>query len=367
MNEVEVAVVGGGIAGTAATYYLARAGADVCLFEREAYVGTCASGVNAGTLAPQNNPIALTSICRVSLELWSGIGDELGVDIGYRRVGGLKIAENTEQAARLRGYAEERRQAGLEVEYLEGAELRELAPYLADSVLAANYCPLDSYSDPLKSSDAFAAAAIRRGARVLTGTPVIRIERQAKSTGFVLNIADGQWRARTLLLTAGLWTKNLLEPLGVTLPTKVRINQMAVTERMPVFITHVVSHANRTLTVKQKESGSVLVGGGWPGTGDPSSAPRALPSFASTVGNIRQAVRVLPKLRHASVIRSWAGFDGRNEHQTPFLGAVPGNEGLYLATSCSGGYTIGPAVGRLMAELLTTGRSPVDISAFGLS
>jgi len=363
-RSTDVAVVGGGITGTASAYYLAKAGLQVTLFEREPFVGSCASGVNAGTLAPQNNPAPLMTLAMASLETWRGLAGELGRDVGYTRVGGFKIAETQEQRGRLLKYLKERTALGLPLRFLEGRELHDMAPYLSDAVVAANYCELDGYGDSLVAAKAFAEAARLRGVDVATATPVRNLERDDRG-GYVLTTAAGSLRAGKVLLAAGLWTKGLAETVGVHLPISVRINQMAVTERMPSFITHVVSHCDRTLTVKQKECGSVLIGGGWPGTGQPTS-PRALPTYESTIGNVRQALRVLPRLRHASVIRSWAGFDGRNPAQTPFLGAVPARPGLYVATSCSGGFTIGPIVGRLMAELVATGRCSLDISAFAL-
>jgi glycine/D-amino acid oxidase-like deaminating enzyme len=87
------------------------------------------------------------------------------------------------------------------------------------------------------------------------------------------------------------------------------------------------------------------------------------------IGNAAITILVVPALGKIPIIRSWVGFDGRSADKAPIIGDIPGNPGAYLATSCSGagGYTIGPLVGRLIAEKICTGASSIPIDEFNVS
>jgi sarcosine oxidase subunit beta len=174
---------------------------------------------------------------------------------------------------------------------------------------------------------------------------------------------EGTYTCRKLLITAGIWTKEIANWLGIALPINLRINQMIVTPRLPHFIHHMITHAAGNLTLKQVECGSVLVGGGWPGDGDLARNVK-MPRYLSVVGNALAAVRVVPGLADVEAIRTWAGFDGRTEDQLPILGALPGYDNVFVASSCFGGYVAGPFIGKLMAQVMS-GRVPeMSLDAF---
>jgi glycine/D-amino acid oxidase-like deaminating enzyme len=154
--------------------------------------------------------------------------------------------------------------------------------------------------------------------------------------------------------------------LGVHLPINLRINQMIVTPKLPKLITHMITHARGILTLKQVSGGSILIGGGWPGNGTVAEDTKK-PRFESVVGNASVAARVVPKLADTEAIRSWAGFDGRTEDQLPILGSVPGMEGIYIASSCFGGYVAGPYIGKLMAQLIHYGETETSLEPFAVS
>jgi glycine/D-amino acid oxidase-like deaminating enzyme len=145
---------------------------------------------------------------------------------------------------------------------------------------------------------------------------------------------------------------------GVDLPVVLRNNQMMVTEPAPPLLEHVVFHVDGHLTLKQVyPARSCLVGGGWPGGGD-FRAHRNETRLASTLGNAAVAVRIVPALAGLRVLRSWSGFDWRTFDQMPVIGEVPGWEGMFVCTSCFGGYTLSPLLGRALAQGAATGSVP---------
>jgi sarcosine oxidase subunit beta len=108
---------------------------------------------------------------------------------------------------------------------------------------------------------------------------------------------------------------------------------------------------------------SCLVGGGWPGGGDYRNG-RKETLLASTLGNAAVALRIVPALAPLRVLRSWSGFDWRTADQMPVIGELPGRAGKFVCTSCFGGYTLSPLLGRGLAQAALTGSLPPELEAF---
>ena len=143
---LDVVVLGGGIMGCTTALHLAEAGMRVAVLDRR---GLCssASGVNAGTLSLQNKRVGLIPYALRSLDLWETMAERSGVDVGYRRIGGLSNAFTEEEAEAMRTHMEEKRQAGAPIEIVDAARARELEPSLSSHVVLASFCPFDGFAN----------------------------------------------------------------------------------------------------------------------------------------------------------------------------------------------------------------------------
>ena len=364
-KKADVLVIGGGIIGCSGAFFLAKNGKEVILLERNTSVGLEASGVNAGSLPVQSKPFPMTHLALAAAELWQTFSREVGYELDYHRVGGLRVAETEEDLTKLRDIAKNQRRYGLFVEEISGENARKIAPYLGESIRGANYCELDGYADPLKVVRLVARAAIDWGVKIMTEISVLEISPKLRS-GYLVKTTKGVFEAGQVLIAAGVWSRQITKSLGVDLPISLRINQMMVTDQSPPLLHHLITHANGNLTLKQLPVGTIMVGGGWQGKGDLITNTKE-PTYESMIGNADMAIRVVPALRKILVIRSWAAFDGRTADKIPIIGDVSGNPGAYLATACFGGFQIGPLVGRLIAEKICTGASSIPIDEFNVS
>ena len=120
------------------------------------------------------------------------------------------------------------------------------------------------------------------------------------------------------------------------------------------MVEHLVAYANRHLSLKQQDSGGLLIGGGWFGAFDPASG-RTRNLRSNIEGNLWVAARVLPALRGLSIIRSWTGINSAID-RAPILGEAPGLPGFFNAVTANG-YTLGPIVGRLTAGAVLHGEA----------
>lgn len=361
-RTADVLVVGAGAIGAFAALGLARAGQRVTMLERKV-PGVEASGTNAGSLGAQNKPIRLTGLALRAIDAWARFDQETGLETGYHRTGGFRVAETESGVRRLRELAAAQGAYGAPIEHLAGDEVRRRAPYLSAAVLAANFCPVDGHNNALTAAASVARAAHQAGARLVCGVEVTSITKQAAGT-LVVATSQGPVSCRRLILTAGIWGRDFLVQAGVDLPVVLRNNQMMVTERAPPLLEHVVFHVDGHLTLKQVyPATSCLVGGGWPGTGD-FRAHRKETLLASTLGNAALALRIVPALARLRVLRSWSGFDWRTVDQLPVIGEVPGWDGMFVCTSCFGGYTLSPLLGHGLATAAITGALPPELDDF---
>ena len=138
---------------------------------------------------------------------------------------------------------------------------------------------------------------------------------------------------------------------GVTLPIKVLINQLVVTERLPPVMRTVLGVASGLLSLKQYANGTVLIGGGWQGIGDRARGGLAVRP-ENFLGNVRLAAHTVPALRNARVVRSWLGLEAETADALPAIGPVPGIDDAWIIGSVHSGYTSGPYMGRILAQAI---------------
>lgn len=379
MERFDAVVIGGGLLGTATAYHLSRGGARVLLLEK-GELNRQASGQNAGSLHFQleyrmvelGDAIAEQFAGPMPLFLeaqrtWAGLERELDEPVEVHLGGGLMIAETREQAEVLERKSALERRHGLETEVITGDEARARAPYLSKAVVAACWCAAEGHSNPRLVGPAFAAAAVRCGAVVRTRSRVVGLARHAG--GWRIAIADAEpVQADVVVAAAGLWTGAVTAMADAVLPIVPRALTMMATARAEPTIGHLIQHAGARLSLKQTDDGNVLVGGGWPArlrqrAGIVDVEQRPALRYESITGSAAVAAHVVPSLRALHVVRIWTGVVGVTPDQVPLLGELHGRPGLYIATG-GAGFTLGPTLGRLLSELILTGRPSLPLNDY---
>jgi len=144
--------------------------------------------------------------------------------------------------------------------------------------------------------------------------------------------------------------------VGLDLPMMGTVQQVIVTEPAPPLVDHLVAFAHRHLSLKQQDSGGLLIGGGWFGNFNPADG-RTRNLRRNIEGNLWVAARALPALRGLSIIRCWTGLAPIVD-RAPILGEAPGLPGFFNALAGIG-FTLGPIMGKLTADAILRGE-PVD-------
>ncbi|MGH6916437.1 MAG: NAD(P)/FAD-dependent oxidoreductase [Geminicoccaceae bacterium] len=361
-DAAEIVVIGAGISGLCCGLCLAAAGREVLVLDRGDPWGD-ASGVNAGTLSVQVKRPEVLDVTREAVRLWGSFREAFGVDVGFGQPGGVRVATTPREVGRLRESVRVQRGFALEVELLEGNEARDRFPWLGPAVLAASLCDLDAYSSPLLAGPALLRACRQAGVLVVGHAGVEAIEAQAARC-LRVRTAAGALACRRLVIAAGAWTGEVAAMLGVALPVLVDVNMLTVTEPAPPFLERIVTHIGGVLSLKQYPNGTCLIGGGWQGRGGLQEGGRRELHYENFLHNMRVAAGVVPALAGLRVVRAWSGFEAVAPDALPVVGRLPGHENAFVLAGARGGYSQGPALGRLLAELILEGHTTLPLQRF---
>lgn len=361
--DFDTIVIGGGIIGLCATWFLAEEGAAVLCIDDGREAG---SAVNAGSLHVQMQsrmermfPQHLADYAKTlslypqAVDFWIEIEKRLEQDIELSIGGGVMIAEDDDQMQRLAQKCRREQQHGVETELVGKADVLRMAPYLNKDVCGAVYCAKEGKVNPLLANAAIRHTALEHGGTIRTGVNVEKIDQSRD--GFIVKSTAGLFRAGHVMIAAGVGSGALVDNLGIRLPTIAEPLHMNITESAVPFMGHLLQHAESALTMKQLNNGQLVIGGGWPAQ---AAVAPGVPGIVldSLLGNLGLAQHVVPGIRDLNIIRSWGGINTMLD-LVSVLGEVEAISGLYLAVPGDAGYTIGPYCARLVVDQMT-GRTP---------
>ena len=413
-READVVVVGAGIVGCAAAYFLARRGARIVVVERGPVPGE-QSRKNWGFVRQQGrDPLEMPLVMEAN-RLWRGLERELGADIEWVQGGNLALAADEKRMARFEAWLPVAREFGLETRLLGARDLDGVVPGLAGSWAGGMHTPGDGHADPEKSTDAFARAAVSHGASLHLDCAVLGVSTRAGAVSGVVT-EHGEIRTRAVVCAAGAWSARLARTLGLDLPQRWVRGTVARTTSAPAVTACAVWGPG--VAFRQRRDGSFTIAAGgaldhdvtldslrqfrfflpnyWKNkalfrfhVGRPllASLAAALPSSAArrrplvwdrgleprpNPAKVRRSLaelqRVLPSLPSLGIARSWAGYIDAAPDLVPVLGEAPQPGGFVLATGFSGhGFAMGPIAGRLVSELIVDGKASLDIAGFRVS
>jgi len=364
-SSADVAIIGGGLVGCFAAYFLLKCGHSVVIIEK----GTAcqaASGTNFGNLRlqgrhPREYPLALRAHA-----IWEELAHLSGEDCPILASGHLYLGLDEGDQPKLEKIAREANAGGVAVDLLTGTAVRVRWPMLSQRITGAAWSRRDAVADPGCIGPVVARLAVRAGAQLIEDTRLTRLEPGAAgftlSTNRDLSISCGH-----LINAAGAWAAEVAGACGELVPL--------FAAGPPLFEVH-PEHAwdgpslaaiDGTLMLRPPLSGAA-VAGTFPrvkadlASGNAPVPPDRLPAA------LAQLKRVVPGLGHIATGRVWSGVEGYLPDMLPVLGLSETTAGLLHAFGFSGhGFQLAPGVGAVLAELVTAGVTETPIEAFALS
>jgi glycine/D-amino acid oxidase-like deaminating enzyme len=404
-SSADVVVIGGGIIGVCAGYYLARRGQNVVLIEK-GRIGAEQSSRNWGWCRQQNRDARELPMATRSLALWERLASEIGEDLGFSRCGLLYLSNEEAQIA---GWAKWRDFAageGVVTHMLSAEEASARGRATGTRWRGGVFSPTDGIADPARAAPVIARGIMKLGGTVLQGCAARGIERAGGRVAGVVT-ERGTIRTATAIHAGGAWASSFLNQLGIRfpqssvrssilavapgaigLPDALHTTEVSVTRRGDGGYTLAISGGARVDPTPQQlrfarefvpmflsRWRSLAIGNlsGWKAghetlsrwrldAATPMEENRILdpaPDRRQIAETHARAQRLLPALKSLPVMARWAGYIDSTPDGVPAIGEVSGLPGLILAAGFSGhGFGIGPGAGHLVADIVT-GASPI--------
>ncbi|MEM8743789.1 MAG: FAD-binding oxidoreductase, partial [Pseudomonadota bacterium] len=410
-SETDVVVIGAGIAGVATAYFLAKRGQKVVVCEKGRVAGEQSSR-NWGWVRQQGRDWAELPIMMESNRIWRGLAKETGEsDLAFTEAGCLYLADTEAKLRKFEDWFDLAKQHQLSTRMITADELNDRYPGIEGNWLGGMITDTDGRAEPFVAVPALARAAQKAGAKFIEQCAVRSLEvENGRVVGVVTE--QGTVRAAQVVLAGGVWSTHFAANAGVSLPQLAIRSTVARTAPAPdVFGPNISSPG---LALRRRSDGGYTVTSGdraehylsagsfryftkyinlmkatardiriyprppanYPGAWGMArrwSADEVSPFERMRVVNPEPSSAVVrdienrlpqrfPALRETKLAEAWAGLIDVTPDAVPVLGEAEGLSGLYFATGLSGhGFGIGPAIGRIMADILTgnaTGHVP---------
>lgn len=368
MNEArrsaDVIVIGGGIHGCSTALHCVLRGLSVILIEKD-HAGRHASGVNAGGVRQLARHVAEIPLSNASMAIWHRIEDLVDDDCGFTCDGQVLVAENEADLETCRARVEDLNLRGFHhEEMIDAKELREIVPAVSEDCPGGVISRRDGAAIPLRATQAFKRKTESLGATIREGVRVIKVVRDGANWRIVTDAGD--FLSPCIVNAAGAWGDRIAADLGEPVPLEPVAPMLSITAPLPAFIKPVVILRGRKLSFKQFGNGTVLIGGGYLGRAI-RDENRTILDWGKLAANMKTVWELFPIMRGASIVRAWAGIEGRIADDLPVFGKSARHEGAYHQFGFSlHGFQLGPGAGAVMAEIIATGRSNVPIDGLGI-
>jgi sarcosine oxidase, subunit beta len=367
-NSYDVVIIGGGSHGLATAHYLREHGIkDIAILEQR-YIGSGAAGRNTTILRSNYKTPEGARFYDASVKLYEGLSQELNFNLLVSQCGHLTLAHSDRAMFVMANRAEVNRIDGIDSRLIYPDEIKQLAPAMQVDNPNAVYPIMGALYHPpggIIRHDAvvwgLARSADQGGAEIHQNTKVIGLER---SNGRITKVRTDQGTinaGQVLNCTAG-WTTLISDMAGVKMPITTHILQACVTEAMKPLLDVVIVSSQMHIYISQTDRGEFLMGAEI----EPWTTYRMQGTLNFLQDVSRHALELFPQLERARLLRSWAGLCDLSPDYSPILGKTEVENFHTSAGWGTYGFKAAPIVGKTLAELVATGRTPDLIEPFKL-
>ena len=365
----DVIIIGGGVNGCAAAYYLAKAGVnDVIVLEADKSIGHGGSSRNGGGVRQSGRDVRELPYAIYAVNnMWPYLSEELGTDIEYFQKGNLRLGKTQAHIDKLKSLAANSRSLGLDMKVIDKETVKEICPYISDEVIGASWCPTDGHANPLLTTLAYYKRALELGVRFFTEAKVSFLKKQKGKIRQVV-LEDGDvFETDTVIVAAGYESRYIARSVGIDIPMSTYFEEALVTEMQPQMFDIMLGTADGDFYGHQSAHGSFVFGSdsGFEEQTDMSLNELKTSSVTISAG-CRAVMGYIPKLGRAKIVRTWGGWIDMCHDGVPVISKVDEAPGLILACGFTGhGFGTAPAVGLMLSQLVMGKETIVDISPLG--
>ena len=415
-KSADVVVIGGGIIGVMTAWYLAKRGLRTVLCEKGRFAGEQSSR-NWGWVRQQGRDPAELPIMIEANRLWRGLAAETGEDLGFRQTGTLYLANSAKDMAGFEAWMEHARAHHLDTRLLSRADVQAMLPSAVTDWPGGLHTASDGRAEPWTAVPAFARAAERAGVSLYEACAVRCLDLQAGRVAGVVT-EQGRIACDQVVLAGGAWSSLFARNHGVDIPQLSVRATVAATAPLPDVFAGNAADSHFAFR-RRADGGYTLALRAWHefflgpdafrhlamflpqvrkdpfGTRYLPAAPRHYPDAWGTSRHWTgdraspfEAVRILnptpnaaaiarmqthfaaafPHIGRPKIATAWAGMIDSLPDVVPVIDRTTSLPGLVLATGmCGHGFGIGPAIGRIVADLVAGNPVGHDLTRFRFS
>jgi sarcosine oxidase subunit beta len=346
MTGSDVVIVGGGVTGLSAGWWLAKSGVKVTVLDKF-IVGWEASGRNGGGASHYSSPLF-----DEEQRLWPQMDELLGYPTEHQK-GRILIAMTEHQWDQYRFIAERHTRLNHPVELLDVKQVQEAVPLAGDNCFGGVHYKFGGHANPQRTVQAYAWALQDLGGKIIQHSPVTGFETAGgKVTG--VKTANATYGCDAVVVAAGPQIPQLMAQLGVDVPLAAARAEMIITEPAPMMPLGGVD--GHKIYGRQTLRGNLAYGGGpheWLDVD--ANGPAARPSTPLARNLAKRLAELLPKAAHLNVIRSWAGVIENSPDGRPIIDRLNSPDNVVVASMSSVGFGLSPASGHAIRDLVIDG------------
>lgn len=366
-SRYDVVIIGGGAHGLATAYYLKQHGiTNVAILEKN-YIGSGAAGRNTTILRSNYKTPEGARFYDASVKLYEGLGEDLNFNLLFSQCGHLTLAHSDRAMFVMANRAEVNRLNGIDTRVIGPDEVQELAPtmYVGPDttypIMGALYHPPGGIIRHDAVVWGFARGVDEGGAEIHPYTEVTGLERSGdRITAVQTN--RGRVEAGTVLNCTAGWSTLISEMAGVPMPITTHILQACVTEPVKPFLDVVIVSSQMHVYISQSDRGEFVMGSEI----EPWTTYRMQGTLNFLQDLTKHVLELFPQLEHARLMRAWAGLCDLSPDYSPILGKTEVENFHVSAGWGTYGFKAAPIVGKTLAELVATDRTPDLIAPFAL-
>jgi 4-methylaminobutanoate oxidase (formaldehyde-forming) len=369
-KHAEIVIIGGGIIGCSTAYHLAKDhGADVVLLEAGKLTGG-STWHAAGLVGQLRSSEAITQVLKYSVDLYTKLGAETGLETGWKMTGCLRLACTEARLNDFRRTAEQATQFGMEMDILSAREAQDMAPFLETSdLVGASWLPTDGQASPSDIAQSLAKGARMHGARLVEDMAVTGLTLEGNRIRSV-QTSTGRIDCETVINCAGLWAQKIGAMAEVAVPLLPIKHQYVLTEPMGLPSNTPTLRDPDRRTYFKEEVGGLSFGGYEP---NPIACPsdvvdptpfRLFDDDWDHFGqHLEQAMHRIPALQDTGVRQMINGAESFTPDGNCLMGNPVGPENFYIGAGFNAfGIASAGGAGWVLAEWARTGRPPMDLS-----
>lgn len=358
----DVVVIGAGITGTSTAFHLAQRGLKVALVEKR-FIAAGSTGKSSAIIRQHYSNEITARMALYSLRVFQNFADAVGGDAGFVTTGFVILVDAKDHVGLEENVAMQKR-VGVNTRVISSDELRELDPGIAaPNTLAAAYEPESGYADPASAATSFAEAARKRGAEISQGTRVTNVEMKS---GRVVGVqtTNGRITAPAVVNCANAWAPIICTTVDVDLPIEASRHQVATFQRPRAYAKPHLTAGDFINHIYYRPEGSLLT---LVGSIDAAEASHKIDpdqyNEAADYEFIEDAAQRIrnryPYMEQALSKGGWSGIYGVTPDWHPIIDEIPSGSGFFVAAGFSGhGFKLGPAVGVMIADMVTRASVP---------